>query len=128
MEETGTSKLLKFPDDLSLGFSDQVILKPVCSATETSYNLLIMYKPSLDKILCRKGMTKALSLTADTCLTADSGVASLILVQSHTFAEIDHEIISTAIVLPSTDSRRVLVSYKRKYGHKVLVNCLVKLA
>ena len=24
------------------------------------------------------------------------------------------------------DSRRVIVSYKRKYAHEVLVNCLVK--
>ena len=42
--------------------------------------------------------------------------------QSHTFLEIDHEIISTAILLPSTDSRRVVDSYKRKYVHEVLVN------
>ena len=42
--------------------------------------------------------------------------------------EIDHEIISTAILLPSTDSRRVVVSYKQKYVHKVLVNRLDKLA
>ena len=42
--------------------------------------------------------------------------------------EIDHEIISTAILLPSADSRRVVVSYKRKYVHKVLVTRLVKLA
>ena len=28
------------------------------------------------------------------------------------FAEIDHEIISTAILLPSADSRRDVVSYK----------------
>ena len=47
---------------------------------------------------------------------------------SYTFVEIDHEIISTAILLPFTDSRRVVVSYNRKYVHKVLVNCLVKLA
>ena len=40
--------------------------------------------------------------------------------------EINHEIISTAILLPSADSRRVVVSYKRKYVHEVLVNCLVK--
>ena len=33
---------------------------------------------------------------------------------------------STAILLPSADSRRVVFSYKRKYVHKVLVNCLVK--
>ena len=38
------------------------------------------------------------------------------------------EIISTAILLLSADSRRVVVSYKRKYVHEVLVNCLVKLA
>ena len=62
-------------------------------------------------------------LAADTCLTADQGVASLILARSHTFMEIDHEIISTVIVLPSTDLRRVVVSYKRKYVHEVLVNC-----
>ena len=30
-------------------------------------------------------------------------------------------IISMAIVLPSTDSRNVVVSYKRKYVHEVLV-------
>ena len=28
---------------------------------------------------------------------------------------------------PFPDSRRIVVSYKRKYVHKVLVNCLVKL-
>ena len=68
------------------------------------------------------------SLTADMCLTADPGVGSLVLVRSHTFVEIDHEVMSTAILLPSADSRRVVVSYKRKYVHKVMVNRLVKLA
>ena len=57
-------------------------------------------------------------LAADTCLTADPGVASLITALSHTFVEIDHEIISTAILLPSADSRRVVVSYKRKYVYE----------
>ena len=42
--------------------------------------------------------------------------------------EIDHEIFSTAILIPSADSRRVVVSYKGKYVHEVLVNSLVKLA
>ena len=42
-------------------------------------------------------------LTTDVCLTADPGVASLILVRSHTFVETDHEIISTVILLPSAD-------------------------
>ena len=40
-------------------------------------------------------------LTAVTCLlTADPGVASSIPARSHTFVEIDHEIISTVILLP----------------------------
>ena len=42
--------------------------------------------------------------------------------------EIEHEIISVAILLPSPDSRGVVVSYKRKYVQEVLVNRLVKLA
>ena len=62
------------------------------------------------------------------CLTADPGVASLIPARSHTFVEIDHEIISMAILIPSAVSRRVVVSYRRKYVHKVLDNPLVKLA
>ena len=61
-------------------------------------------------------------------MTADPGVASSIPTGFHNFVEIDHEIISAAILLPSTDSRRVVVSYKQKYVHKVLVNCLVKIA
>ena len=63
------------------------------------------------------------------CLTADLGAVSLILARSHTFVEIDHEIISTAILISSPDQRVVyIVSYKRKYYHKVLVNHLVKYA
>ena len=38
-------------------------------------------------------------LATDASLTADPGVAS----QYHTFVEIDHEIISTVILLPSAD-------------------------
>ena len=65
-------------------------------------------------------------------LTADPGVASSIPARSHTFVEIDHEIISTIILLPSAESfnmfKGAVVSYKRKYVHEVLVNCLFKLA
>ena len=43
-------------------------------------------------------------LATDACLTADPGVAGSILVRSHTFVEIDHETISTVILLPSADS------------------------
>ena len=63
-----------------------------------------------------------------TCLTIDPGVASSIPAQSHTFVEIDHEIISMVVLLCSTDSRRVVASYKGKYVHEVLVIPLVKLA
>ena len=66
-------------------------------------------------------------LATDACLTADPGVASSIPARSHTFVEIDHEIISTVILLlPLLHSRRVVVSYKRKYVHKLLVNRLFK--
>ena len=43
-------------------------------------------------------------LATDACLTAIPGVASSIPARSHTFVEIDHEIISTFILLPSADS------------------------
>ena len=42
-------------------------------------------------------------LATDACLTADPGVASSIPAGYHTFVEIDHEIISTVILLPSAD-------------------------
>ena len=48
-------------------------------------------------------------LAKDVDLTANPGVRSSILALSHTFVEI-------------------VVSYKRKYVHKVLVNSLIKLA
>ena len=43
-------------------------------------------------------------LATDACLTADPGVASSIPVRSHTFVEIDHEMISMVIPFPSADS------------------------
>ena len=65
-------------------------------------------------------------LATDVSLTADPGVASSIPAWSHTFVEIDHKIRSFSS-LPLNHSRRVVVSYKRKYVHEVLVNCLFKL-
>ena len=46
-------------------------------------------------------------LVTDACLTANPGVVSLIPARSHIFVEIDHEIISTVILLPSADSLSV---------------------
>ena len=43
-------------------------------------------------------------LATDASLTADPGVASTIPARSHTFVEIDYEIISTVILLPSAES------------------------
>ena len=63
-------------------------------------------------------------LATDACLTADPGVASSIPARYHTFVEIDHE--TVILLLPLIYSRRVVVSYKRKYVHKLLVNRLLK--
>ena len=43
-------------------------------------------------------------LAADASLAADPGVTSSIPARSHTFVEIDHEIISTVILLPAAES------------------------
>ena len=43
-------------------------------------------------------------LATDASLIADPGVAGSIPARSHTFREIDHEIISTVILLPSAES------------------------
>ena len=43
-------------------------------------------------------------LATDASLAADPGIASSIPARSHTFVEIDHEIISTVILLPSAES------------------------
>ena len=59
-------------------------------------------------------------LAIDASLTADRGVMS--------FVEIGYEIILRSFSsLPLSHSRRVVASYKQKYVHEVLVNCLFKL-
>ena len=67
-------------------------------------------------------------LATDACLTADPGVASSIPARSHTFVEIDHEIISKVILLPSTDSfKKVCCQLQAKVcAQIILVNCLFK--
>ena len=42
-------------------------------------------------------------LATDACLTADPGVASSIPARFHAFVEIDHEINSKVILVPSAD-------------------------
>ena len=68
-------------------------------------------------------------LVTDAKLTADLGVASSIPARSHTFVEIDHEIISTVILLPSTESfMKGCCQLQAKVCARLLVNCLFKLA
>ena len=84
---------------------------------------------SVNNILPGCVAQSVMCLAIDVWLTAHPGVVSSILARSHTFVEIDHEIISMVILLPSTESfKRVVVSYKRKYVQEVLVNCSFKLA
>ena len=68
--------------------------------------LLLYWKPALDCYLkkSRCALYKADTVLLEVCLhltllTADPGVASSIPARSHTFVEIDHEMISTVIFL-----------------------------
>ena len=88
-----------------------------------------LHQKRFDTLLYQPGRVaqSVTCLATDACLTADPGVASSIPVRPHTFVEIDHEMISTVILLlPLIHSRRVVVSYKRKYVHELLVNRLFK--
>ena len=64
-----------------------------CLSFPNSFKL--KYGPGVQSVTC---------LATDACLTADPGVVSSIRARSHTFVEIDHEIISTVILLPSAES------------------------
>ena len=72
-------------------------------------NLLALFKRNVAIFVFGLGYT-ALNIQSVTCLatdaslTADPGVASSIPARSHTFVEIDQEIISTVILLPSAES------------------------
>ena len=69
------------------------------------------------------------SLATDACPTADPGVASSIPARDHTFVELIMKyFLRLFSSLPLNHSRIVVVSYKLKYVHEVLVNCLFKLA
>ena len=64
------------------------------------YQSCIKHAPSV-VIVPRRVAQSVTCLATDACLTADPGVASSIPAWYHTFVEIDHEIISTVILLPS---------------------------
>ena len=70
------------------------------------FNLYIFFASNVIKITFMQGHVaqSVTCLAKDACLTADPGLASSIPARSHTFVEIDHEIIFTVILLPSADS------------------------
>ena len=63
----------------------------------TSFHIIYRFRPGrvAQLVTC---------LATDASLTADPGVTSSIPARSHTFVEIDHEIISTFILLPPAES------------------------
>ena len=74
-------------------------------------------------------MQSVTCLTTDARLTADPGVASLI----RPGPILSCRLIMKLFLLPFSSlrlihSRRVVVNYKRKFVHELLVNCLFKLA
>ena len=59
--------------------------------------------------------------------TADPEVMSLTLAQSHTFVEMDREIISMVILFLLIQEEMLSIT-SEKYVHKVLINHLVQFA
>ena len=75
----------------------------ICMACEKMMMMMMM----IIIIICMAPGRLAQSVTClatDASPTADPRVASSIPARSHTFVEIDHEIISTVILLPSAES------------------------
>ena len=78
------------------GSSESTLVRMAhCWKSHVTVQTFLNTGPRLQSVTC---------LATDACLTADPGVPSLIAAQSHTFMEIDHEIISTVIFLPSAES------------------------
>ena len=72
--------------------------------TTKQFQNYLELKKSINTVLPGRVAQSVTCLTTDACLTADPGVVSSIPVRSHTFVEIDYEMISTVILLPSADS------------------------
>ena len=76
---------------------------PLLHETHQPVKMSSNWRKAKDKLPGRVAQSVT-CLATDACLPADPGVASSIPARSHTFVEIDHEIISTVILLPSADS------------------------
>ena len=81
-------------------FSEECVPKNYHSNSQPKHNMLWVLKRTIS-MRPRPGRVaqSVTCLATDESLTADPGVAL-----SHTFVEIDHEIISTVILLPSAES------------------------
>ena len=96
-----------------LGIDDLYLkpkFRPLATLNMYQYGLRICHKytficwPKLIYYLRGRVAQSVTCLATDASLTADPGVASSIPARSHTFVEIDREIISTVILLPSAES------------------------
>ena len=68
-------------------------------------------------------------LATDASLTSNPGVQSSILARSHTFMEIDHEMISMVILFPSAESfKKCCCQLQAKVCARSTGYCLFKLA
>ena len=66
---------------------------------------LVLDRLILNKVLLPGRVAQSVTcLATDVSLTADPGIGRSIPARSHNFVEIDHEIISTVILLPSAES------------------------
>ena len=111
----------------------QIFYKPYIRIHSYTYNWYHSWQASIRQLQTRGSPGRVgqpvTCLVTDAKLTADPGVASSILAQSHTFVEIDHEIISTVILLPSAESfMKGCCQLQAKVCARLLVNCLFKLA
>ena len=74
------------------------------TASRSALFVWAFYGKQLAFKITRPRSVPVTSVATDASLTADPGVASSIPAQSHNFVEIDHEIISTVILLPPAES------------------------
>ena len=110
---------------------DPWICSQLCICNQTSYRLRYAARSYVftQNIWPGRIAQSVTCLVTDAKLTADPGVASSIPARSHTFVEIDHEIISTVILLPSAESfMKGCCQLQAKVCARLLVNCLFKLA
>ena len=98
-------RVIKNDSDTALLQKDLSALQHWENTWQMSFNPIkcVLLRISTEKKIGRVAQLVT-SLATGACLTADPGVASSIPAQSHTLVEIDHEIISTVILLPSADS------------------------